>query len=133
MIVKLASPDENVIQAVSAALAAMGGQVRHLALPYGTFLAALGLEHPALKPIQAMAGVAWARPAGSKPILAARELNPGGSRVRLGAVSVGGEADAFVGVSGFKHVRGQLLDCGRDAGDERTFLAEHGGAVFDDR
>jgi len=96
MIVKLAGPDETVLQAVSAALEAMGGQVRLLALPYGTFLAALGLEHPALKPIQAMAGVAWARPAGSKPILAARELNPGGSRVQLGAVSVGGETLALV-------------------------------------
>jgi 3-deoxy-7-phosphoheptulonate synthase len=96
MIVKLSSDDAASRQAITTALEAMGGEVRFLAFPFGSFLAALGLAHPQLKKIQAMPGVDWARPAGSKPILAARELNPRGSRVQLGRIEVGGEALALV-------------------------------------
>jgi 3-deoxy-7-phosphoheptulonate synthase len=96
MIVKLSRADADVRQAVTAALAALGAQVRCLEFPFGTFLAGLGLENPPLKKIQAMAGVAWARAAGSRPILAAREQNPHGSLVRLGRMEIGGEALALV-------------------------------------
>ena len=96
MIVKLSQLDAETLQAVTAALEALGGEVRCLRLPFGCFLAALGLANPPVKKIQAMAGVAWAKAAGSKPILASRELNPQGSRVPLGNLEIGGEALALV-------------------------------------
>jgi len=96
MIVKLSRNDAETRQAVSAALEAMGAEVRCLEFPFGCFLAGPGLENPPLKKIQAMAGVAWARAAGSKPILAAREQNPHGSLVQLGRMEIGGEALALV-------------------------------------
>jgi 3-deoxy-7-phosphoheptulonate synthase len=96
MIVKLSQLDSGTVQAVTAALEAMGGEVRCLRLPFGCFLAALGLANPPVKRIQAMAGVEWAKAAGSKPILASRELNPQGSRVPLGNLEIGGEALALV-------------------------------------
>ena len=96
MIIKLSTQDAEPRQALVAALEEAGLEVRQLQFPFGDFLAGLGTSGPALKKIQAMAGVAWARPAGSKPILAARELNPGGSRVRLGRMEIGGETLALV-------------------------------------
>jgi len=96
MIIKLASDDLQARLELTAALEALGAEVRYLDFPFGQFLAALGLKPAALKKVQAMAGVAWARPAGSKPVLAARELNPQGSRVRLGRIDLGGEALALV-------------------------------------
>jgi len=96
MIIKLNDAQPETRPALLAALAALGGQVRLLEFPFGTFVAVLELEHPPLKKVQALAGVQWARPAGSKPILAARELNPAGSRVRLGRVEIGGQHLALV-------------------------------------
>jgi len=97
MIVKLSRNDEAARRAVTAALDAMGAaEVRCLDFPFGCFLAGLGLENPPVKKIQAMPGVEWARPAGSRPILAAREQNPHGSRVALGPMEIGGEALALI-------------------------------------
>ncbi len=96
MIVKLSETGPEARAALVAELEALGGQVRTLAFPFGTFLAVLELEHPPLRKVQAMAGVQWARPAGSKPVLAARELNPAGSRVALGRMEIGGERLALV-------------------------------------
>jgi 3-deoxy-7-phosphoheptulonate synthase len=96
MIVKLSSPDPALRQAVTAVLEALGAEVRFLDFPFGAYLAALGLEEPRPEAVQGMAGVEWVRAAGSRPILAAREQNPRGSRVPLGQVEVGGEALALV-------------------------------------
>ncbi|MDR3671678.1 MAG: 3-deoxy-7-phosphoheptulonate synthase [Holophaga sp.] len=96
MIVKLFRNDAETTANVTAALEAMGAEVRFLPFPFGCFLAGLGLENPPLKKIQAMPGVEWAKAAGSKPILAAREQNPHGSLVPLGKLEVGGEALALV-------------------------------------
>ena len=96
MIVRLIRGDAPARRAVTAALEAMGAKVRFLEFPFGSFLAGLGLENPPLKKIQAMAGVAWAKAAGSRPILAAREQNPHGSLVALGRMEIGGEALALV-------------------------------------
>lgn len=92
MIVKLSAPNPDVF----AALEALGGVVRQVELPFGRFLVALGLEHQPVQKIQAMAGVAWARATGSKPILAAREQHPEGTRVLLGELEVGGAALSLV-------------------------------------
>jgi 3-deoxy-7-phosphoheptulonate synthase len=92
MIIKMNQPNPE----VNALLESLGCDVRTLDFPFGTFLAALGLEHPPLKQVQAMAGVAWVKAAGSKPILAAREQNPEGTRVPLGRLEVGGEVLSLV-------------------------------------
>ncbi|MGA2082099.1 MAG: 3-deoxy-7-phosphoheptulonate synthase [Holophaga sp.] len=96
MIVKLSRNEPEVLGAVTAVLEARGGQVRRLEFPFGTFLAALGLEDAPIAELQALAGVEWARKAGTKPILAARPQNPQGTRVPLGRMEVGGEALALV-------------------------------------
>jgi len=87
MILKLSRPNP----AVLAALEDLGCRARVLTFPFGTFVVALGLDPSALAAFQAMDGVAWARTAGSRPILAAREQCPEGTRVTLGAIEVGGE------------------------------------------
>jgi len=87
MILKLSRPNP----AVLAALEDLGCRARVLTFPFGTFVVALGLDPSALAAFQAMDGVAWARTAGSRPILAAREQCPEGTRVPLGAIEVGGE------------------------------------------
>ncbi len=97
--------------------------MRRLDFPFGTFLAALGLEHPPLKKFQAMPGVAWARAAGSRPILAAREQNPQGSRVPLGRVAVGGEALALVAGPCSVEDREQILTTAR-------FVAAYGATAL---
>ena len=86
MIIKMTQDNPE----VRAALEDLGCVVRVLTFPFGTFLVALGLDSPSLATFQAMAGVAWVKATGSKPILAAREQNPGGSRVTLGRIEVGG-------------------------------------------
>ena len=89
MIIKVAGSGDAVA-------AALGPEARRLRFPFGTFLAALGPGHPPPAEVQAMPGVEWVREAGSRPILAAREQNPEGSRVWLGRIAVGGEALALV-------------------------------------
>ena len=96
MIIKLLDEPSGPQAELLDLLREQGGDVRLLRFPYGTFLAVLGLEHAPLKRIQGMPGVQWARPAGSKPVLAARELNPLGSRVGLGKVQLGGERLALI-------------------------------------
>ena len=96
MIVKMSKQNPEVLAALEALVAPVGGDVRQLSFPFGTFLVALGLENPSLKKIQAMDGVLWARAAGSKPVLAALEQNPERTTVALGRMEVGGEALAVM-------------------------------------
>jgi 3-deoxy-7-phosphoheptulonate synthase len=70
-----------------------------------------------------MPGVAWARAAGSRPILAAREQNPQGSRVPLGRVAVGGEALALVAGPCSVEDREQILSTAR-------FVAAYGATAL---
>jgi 3-deoxy-7-phosphoheptulonate synthase len=88
MIIELTSP--GALPAVLEVLERHRAEARVLDLPFGLFLAALGLEDPPVAELQALPGVAWARPGGSKPLLAARERAPEGSLVNLGRVAVGG-------------------------------------------
>jgi 3-deoxy-7-phosphoheptulonate synthase len=92
MIIKLSQPNPALVAELQALAAAGGGELRCLEFPFGSFLLVLGLENPNFKRFQGLEGVVWARPSAGKPILAARELNPKGSRVRLGSIEVGGEA-----------------------------------------
>ena len=119
MIIKLDRPNPD----VRAALEALGGDVRCLTFPYGIFLVALGLEHPPIKRFQAMEGVAWVKPAGSKPILAAREQNPEGTRVTLGASVVGGEALCLMAGPCSVEDREQILTTAR-------FVAAYGATAL---
>ena len=119
MIVKLRCP----APAVQAAMAALGAEVRALDFPFGSFLVALGGPLPPLKEIQAMAGVQWARTAGSKPVLAAREAAPGGTTVVLGAMAVGGEALALMGGPCSVEDRDQIVDTAR-------FIAAYGATAL---
>ena len=96
MIIKLSRPNPQVQAALEALTAACGGEVRALRFPFGSFLVALGLEAAPLARFRAMEGVEWVKPAGSKPILAAREQNPDGTIVALGNLDVGGEVLALV-------------------------------------
>ena len=123
MIVKLSETDDETLRTVTAALEALGGEVRCLRLPFGCFLAALGLANPPVKRIQAMAGVEWAKAAGSKPILASRELNPQGSRVPLGKLEIGGEALALVAGPCSVEDREQILTTAR-------FVAAYGATAL---
>jgi 3-deoxy-7-phosphoheptulonate synthase len=113
MIIKLTEPHQEHLPELLDALRELGADARLLAFPYGTFVAALGLEHPPLKRFQALPGVQWARPAGSKPVLAARELNPAGSRVRLGALEVGGGRLALIAGPCSVEDRQQIFDTAR--------------------
>ncbi len=105
MLVKLADP------AVSLE-ASLPGACR-LDLPFGSFLALLGPDHPSLEAVQALPGVAWARATGSKPLLAARETFPGGSRVALGGREVGGGTLALMGGPCSVEDREQILTTAR--------------------
>ena len=92
MLIKLAKPSPE----VRAALAELDCDVHCLEFPYGTFLAVLGLERPPIERMRTLPGVAWVKAAGSKPILAALEQNPKGTRVLLGRHEVGGDALSLV-------------------------------------
>ncbi|HLO67222.1 MAG TPA: 3-deoxy-7-phosphoheptulonate synthase [Holophaga sp.] len=86
---------------------------RRLDLPFGSFLALLGQEAPPLEAVRALPGVEWARATGSRPILAAREAAPEGTRVRLGAHEVGGRDLAFMGGPCSVEDREQILSTAR--------------------
>jgi 3-deoxy-7-phosphoheptulonate synthase len=113
MILKLTGPDPDLRQAVTAVLEGLGAQVRFLDFPYGAFLVALGLDHPPVRRLEALPGVAWVRLPGGKPVLAARDLNPGGTRVALGRLEVGGPALALVAGPCSVEDREQILTTAR--------------------
>ncbi len=113
MLVKLTRPDPCALQGAIALLEGAGARVRRLDLPFGTFLVAPGLEDAPLDALRALPGVAWARAGGAKPILAARDQNPGGTRVRLGRMEVGGEALALVAGPCSVEDRDQILATAR--------------------
>jgi 3-deoxy-7-phosphoheptulonate synthase len=119
MILRLSAPNP----AVRAALEALGSPVRELTFPFGTFLVALGLDAAGLARFQAMPGVLWARPTGAKPILAAREQNPGGTRVALGRTTVGDQALCLMAGPCSVEDREQILTTAR-------FVAAYGATAL---
>ena len=78
MIVKLTGHEDE----VRAALQALGADMRILRFPFGTFLAALGLERPPLEQVQGLPGVAWARAAGSRVSISAPSISLARLRTR---------------------------------------------------